>query len=186
MRYQILIVGVLCVAVSGGCKKKAANQPAAGSGTPAPSACSPTAWKEPGGLLCVDAPGFTPGALEKNENMGPEDPQMRIYFKKPQDAGKPELMLQVSWFPKRDASTALATASNMESDYKNNKGEDKGKFTGDKGAYVVFARKDDNKAHQLYAVVQGNKHAYECECSSYDAPIAAELIAACKSVTPTD
>ena len=59
---------------------------------------------------------------------------------------------------------------------------------GGKGTYVVFARNydNDNKSHQMYSIAQGNEHAYNCEASSYDVPITAEIVAACKSLTPTD
>ena len=77
-------------------------------------------------------------------------------------------------------------AGSMDADYQNNKGEDKGSFAGGKGRYIVFARKDDEKSHKMYAVVQSKKHAFYCDASSYDAPIAPEVVAACKSVTPTD
>jgi hypothetical protein len=157
--------------------------PAADTAEPAKT-CSATAWKEKSGLFCVDAPGFAAGA--------PEDyldgDGVRIYFKRAAADGKPELTFTVTWSKKTDDANAeaITAAANMESDFKNNKGESQGKFAGGKGRYFVFARKDDDKSHKLYTVVNGKQHAYNCEASSYGSPIAPELIEGCKSLIPTD
>ena len=147
--------------------------------------CSATAWKEKSGLFCVDAPDFKAG---KPEDYLDGD-GWRIYFKREAKDDKPELMFQVTWRKKLDVDAsveAVGLAGSMESDCKNNTCEEQGKYHGGKGRYVVFARKDDDKSHKMYAVVQGNKHAYSCEASSYEKPIAPEQIAGCKSLIPTD
>jgi hypothetical protein len=163
----------------------AAGSAAADTGAVEPlKTCSPKAWKEKSGLFCVDAPDFKAG---KPEDYLDGD-GVRIYFKREAKDGKPELMFGVTWRKKTDDANAeaLGLAGSMESDFKNNKGEEQGKFAGGKGYYVVWARKPEEKSHTLHAVVNGKKHAYNCEASSYDAPIAPELIAACKALIPTD
>ncbi|MEO7092580.1 MAG: hypothetical protein ABI175_04965, partial [Polyangiales bacterium] len=142
---------------AGGDPGKPAEPGAAAAAAPA-ATCSATAWKEPSGAFCVDAAGFTAGELSKGDG---DDPEMKLYFTK---KGKADVMFNVSWFPKREAKlTAVSAASNMDSDFKNNKGEDKGEFYGGKGRFVTFSRQDEPKSHKLYAVVQGNKAAYACE-----------------------
>jgi hypothetical protein len=90
----------------------------------APSACPPTAWKEPSGLFCIDAPGFTT-TIEKTDDA--DDPEMRVHFKKPADGDKPELFLRVQWFLKRDAATqAVLRVTNLDDAYKNHRGKDQG------------------------------------------------------------
>jgi hypothetical protein len=145
--------------------------------------CSATAWKQSAGLFCVDAPGFIAGKEEPyNDGDG-----LRIYFKKEAADGKPEMMFNVTWLLKGDPKAdAITSAANMENDLKNNTSEGQGAFAGGKGRFFVFARKDNDKSHKLYAVVQGNKHAYQCEASSFGTPIAPEQIEGCKSVIPTD
>lgn len=193
MKMRILVVGVMCVLGAAACKKKEAGQPASGSATPGSSAvqgakpasaCSPTAWKEPGGLVCLEAPGFT----SKTDTIDPEsdDPEVRHYFTRPAVDDKPELRFRISWYSKRDASNAALLAANLESAYKSGKPEDRGEFAGGKGRYFVFSRADDEKKHQLYAVLEGKKYAYQCEADSYEVPIAAEVVAACKSLMATD
>jgi hypothetical protein len=194
---KLMIACVISAALVtvGGCKKKgdgdavaktetsdkpAADKPVA----PPPPACPAKAWKEPSGLFCVDAPGFTAGEIEKSED---DDPRMMLYFSKPNaDETKPPTMFSITWYPKRDAGEAISIVPNMESDYKNNKGEATGEFAGGKGKFFVFARKDNEQSHKIYAVLQGKKHAYRCEGSSFGAPIAPEVIAACKSLLATD
>jgi len=145
--------------------------------------CSAKAWKQKGGLFCVDAPGFTAGKEEPYL----DGDGLQIYFKKEAADGKPELMFNVTWLLKGDPNAdAITSAANMENDYKNNKGEDQGAFAGGKGRFVMFSRKDSEKSHKLYTVVQGKKHSYHCEANSYDAPIAPEQLEGCKSVIPTD
>jgi hypothetical protein len=159
-----------------------------GSAAPAANAepaktCSDKAWKHPSGLFCVDAPGFAAG---KEEDYLDGDGR-RIYFKKEAADGKPEVMFNVTWQPKRDpVEHALSVSGSMDSDYKNNTGEAKGAYAGGKGRFVMFASKDDEKSKKLYTIVQGNKHTYSCEASSFGAPIAPDLIEGCKSVIPTD
>lgn len=51
---------------------------------------------------------------------------------------------------------------------------------------LMFVRAPNKKSYQLYSVVQGNKAAYKCGADSYDAPIAPEVIAACKTLMATD
>jgi hypothetical protein len=148
--------------------------------------CSATAWKEPSGLFCVEAKGFTADPVEKAGD--DDDPRMQVYFKKPPDADPkmPQVMFHISWYPKQDAGSALSLASNMEIDYKNNTGIAKGEFAAGKGRFFIFARKSDDKSHKLYALLQGKKHAYLCEGMRYGSPIDPDVIAACKSLLATD
>ncbi|HEY5952481.1 MAG TPA: hypothetical protein VIV40_43580 [Kofleriaceae bacterium] len=172
-------------AAAGSAGSAAAGSAAADTGTVEPAkTCSPKAWKEKTGLFCVDVPDFKAG---KPEDYLDGD-GVKIKFKRAAAGDKPELMFTVTWRKKTTDANAesIAMAGNMETDFKNNKGEEQGKFAGGKGRYVVFARKPEEKSHQLYAVVNGNKHAYNCEASSYDKPIEPELIAACKAVIATD
>jgi hypothetical protein len=195
---NLLVATLLSSLAFTGCKKKDAGTTGSGSGSAAsaPAAakveekkptCSPTALKEPSGLFCAEAPGF---AAQKEEDNGDSDPQQlekRLTFKREANNGKAEASFTVSWFPNRDdAGTAAVAAANMESDYKNNTGEDKGDFGGGKGKFFVFADKTQAMSHKLYAVIQGNKHTYECETTSWNMPIDAEALAGCKSVIPTD
>jgi hypothetical protein len=205
MKKQLLITGLSILAM-GACKKKDAGAPAAGSGSapagsavadngsaaakpaPAPATCPANAWKEPSGLFCLDPQGFTPGEVKKNDSMGSEanDLRMEVYFKKAGVDGKPDTSFNISWFPARGNTEALGAVANMGTDYKNNTGEDKGAFAGDRGKYFVFARKDNAKSHKMYAVLEGKQHAYNIEASSFDAPIDPAVIAATKSMVPTD
>lgn len=188
----------LVLLISGACNKKEADKGATsstaetpkaaeGSAVVAPTAkpaCSATAWKEPSGLFCVEATGFTASPVDTNTD---DDPKSTIWFKKPGKDGA-EIMFQVYWYGKRtDAKVdAVTFVSNMDTQYKNESGEDTGKLAAGKGRYYVYSRKDNAKSHKIEAITEGNKRAYWCEGSSFDAPLAAEVIAACKSVIATD
>jgi hypothetical protein len=201
MNNFVACVGVSFVFALGACNSKpsdaGASSGAAASGSASPAAsgasaktkspCSETAWKEPSGLFCFEPPpGFKAGEIEKNTNISEDDPEMRVYFKKPGEGGKPDLVIKVYWMPKRDADAALAIAGSMESDFKNNKGVEQGNFAGTHGKFVVYDDKDSPKSHKVRAIVKGKKHPYHCEANTYDTPLPAEVIAACKSLTPTD
>lgn len=197
MKHLVLLASVSSVLFAGACKKKDGGGAATGSGSAAPAAakaeeakpagCPAGAWKEPSGLFCVDMQGYTNVSPSDNGDSDPQQLEKRVTFKKPQDPSKPDIAFTVSWFPNRDdANDAIGAVANMESDYKNNKGEDKGDFASGKGKFFVYTSKDDPKLHKLIAVIQGHKHSYECEASSYDGPIPPEALAGCKSVTPTD
>jgi hypothetical protein len=144
--------------------------------------CSPGAWKEPTGLFCLDAPAGFKATVQTNVNQDNSDPESRVTFVR----NSPSEAFTVEWFPKRGSTEALTIASNMENDYKNNKGEGKGNFAQGKGKYFAYTRKDEAKSHKFVSVVKGNKHAYDCEASSWDVPVPKDAIGACKSLTPTD
>lgn len=172
---------------SGSAAASDSSGPAASAASAKTSPCSKTAWKEPTGLFCFEPPpGFKAGEVEKNTNISADDPEMRVYFKKSGEAGKPDMVIRVYWMPKREASAALAIAGSMESDFKNNKGVEQGNFNGTNGKFVVYDDKDHPESHKLRAIVKGAKHPYHCEADTWDTPLPAEVIAACKSLTPTD
>jgi hypothetical protein len=201
MNHFVACVSLSCVVALGACNSKSSDAGAssgaaasesggaAASGAPAKtkSPCSKTAWKEPSGLFCFEPPpGFKAGELEKDTFISADDPEMRVYFKKAGEGGKPDLVIKVYWMPKRDADAALAIAGSMESDFKNNKGVEQGNFAGTHGKFVVYDDKDSPQSHKLRAIVKGNKHPYHCEASTFETPLPPEVIAACKSLTPTD
>src|SRR5687768_132473 len=106
MRYQLVIVGVSCVLGVGACKKDEASKPATAKtdekpdekpATPAASGCSATAWKEPSGLFCIDAPPGFKAEVEKTEEFGADDPTMTATFAKAQGAGEHDITFHVSW-----------------------------------------------------------------------------------------
>jgi hypothetical protein len=171
MKQLLQIVGVSCVLVLGACKK---DEAASGS-----SGATSAKVDEKN-----NAPGFTPGKLEDHGD-DPADPEMRIRFKKAQEGEFPP-SFELSWYPKREPEQMLAIAPNMETDYKSGKPEEKGDFAGGKGKFFLYSSSSDPKSHSLKAVMHGKKLAYMCNASSYDAPIAPEVLAACKSITPIE
>ncbi len=198
INHPILLVATSWLLAAGACKKNEASQPTSGSAAAeggavkaakpddkAPAACPPTAWKEPGGLFCIDAPGFTT-KIEQTDDQ--DDPEMRVYFKKEAEGDKPELHFRVQWFLKRgDAATqAVLRVTTLEDAYKNNRGKDQGAMPRGTGKYFHYAKADDETSEVFYAVVEGKQFTYECEARSYQTPLAPELVAACKSLLATD
>ncbi len=153
-----------------------------------PATCSPTAWKDPGGLFCIEAAGFTAKPVETNTD---DDPESKIWFKKPGPEGKPEIMFHVEWYPKRTEPSveAVGWVYNMDAKMKTDAEvikEDVGKFAGGKGRYYVYGKKDDPKRHTIQSIAEGKKRAYWCEADSYEGPIDPGVLAACKSLIATD
>jgi hypothetical protein len=160
-----------------------AGEPAPAAAAAGPATCAPNAWKEPTGLFCIDATGFEAGKVEKNDD---DEPEWHVYFKKPEaDAMKAPVGFYIRWYLTRDNSQAALAVLNLEADAKTNPPLDKGNFSGGKGKYFIF-KKDDGKSQRLRAIVEGKKHAYNCESDPYETPVAPEVLAACKSLVATD